>query len=73
DHSKKFPVLLSLVKDYLAISASSYTAEQILANVCSSGCGSLKPHTIERCVRKFEKAQKHVKNYVDFSQKNSKK
>ena len=84
-----FPVLSSLAKDYLASSASSCAAEQTFssaADVCSSGCGSLKPRTIERCVSshmwlkqgiqvtgKFEKAQKIVKNYVDFSQKTSKK
>ncbi|KNZ53324.1 hypothetical protein VP01_3279g2, partial [Puccinia sorghi] len=56
------------------------------ADVCSSGRGSLNPRTIERCVSshmwlkqgiqvtgKFEKAQKIVKDYVDFSQKTSKK
>jgi len=77
-----------LAKDYLASSASSCAAERTFssaADVCSSGRGSLKPRTIERCVSshmwlkqgiqvtgKFEKAQKIVKNYVDFSQKSSK-
>ncbi|KNZ45211.1 hypothetical protein VP01_838g3, partial [Puccinia sorghi] len=69
DHSKTFPKMFSSE-----------------ANVCSSGHGILKPQTIERCVSshvwlkqgiqvigKFEKAQKIVKNYVDFSQKTSKK
>ncbi|KNZ46919.1 hypothetical protein VP01_6832g1, partial [Puccinia sorghi] len=55
-------------------------------DVCSSGRGSLNPRTIERCVSshiwlkqgiqvtgKFEKAQKIVKNSVDFSQRTSKK
>ncbi|KNZ59295.1 hypothetical protein VP01_1765g6 [Puccinia sorghi] len=50
DHSKTFPVLLSLAKDYLASSASSCAAEQTFssaADVCSSGRGSLNPRTIE--------------------------
>ncbi|KNZ50324.1 hypothetical protein VP01_448g5 [Puccinia sorghi] len=74
---------------YLASSASSWAAEckfSSAANVCSSGWGILKPRKIERCVSshmwlkqgvqvtgKFEKAQKIFKNYVDFSQKTSKK
>ncbi|KNZ50959.1 hypothetical protein VP01_4152g1 [Puccinia sorghi] len=40
-------------KDYLASSASSCAAEQnfsLAADVFSSGCGSLNPRTIERCV-----------------------
>ncbi|KNZ60784.1 hypothetical protein VP01_1500g1, partial [Puccinia sorghi] len=64
-------------KDYLASSASSCAAntrpKQIFcsaANVCSSVHGSLNPHKIER---NFEKPQKIVKNYLDFSQKTSKK
>ncbi|KNZ51202.1 hypothetical protein VP01_404g3, partial [Puccinia sorghi] len=56
------------------------------ADVCSSCCGSLNPQTIDRFLSshmwlkegiqltgKFEKAQKNVKDYVDFSQKTSKK
>ncbi|KNZ56200.1 hypothetical protein VP01_246g1 [Puccinia sorghi] len=43
DHSKTFPVLLSLAKDYLASSASSCAAD-------------LKPRTIDRLRGKFEKA-----------------
>ncbi|KNZ49913.1 hypothetical protein VP01_469g2 [Puccinia sorghi] len=53
DHSKRFPVLFSFAKDYLASSASSCAAEQTFfsaASVFSSGHGSLKPWTIERCV-----------------------
>ncbi|KNZ61865.1 hypothetical protein VP01_1348g3 [Puccinia sorghi] len=89
DHSKTFPVLSYLIKDYLASSVSSCASEKMLssaANFCSSGRGSLKPWIIERCASshmwlkkgiqvtgKFKKAQKTVKNYVDFSQKNSKK
>ncbi|KNZ56330.1 hypothetical protein VP01_2432g2, partial [Puccinia sorghi] len=84
-----FPVLSSLAKDYLASSALSCSAEQTFssaADVCSSGHGSLKPRTIERCVSshmwlkkgiqvmgKFEKAQNIVRNYIYFSQKNSNK
>ncbi|KNZ50458.1 hypothetical protein VP01_4416g1, partial [Puccinia sorghi] len=52
DHSKKFPLLFSLAKDYLASAASSCATEQMFssaANVCSSGCGILKPWKIERC------------------------
>ncbi|KNZ46967.1 hypothetical protein VP01_679g7, partial [Puccinia sorghi] len=65
-------------------SESSCAAEQTFssaADVCSSGPGILNPWTIERCVSShmglkqgievtgnFEKAQKSVKNYVDFSQ-----
>jgi len=78
-----------LAKDYLASSASSCAAERTFssaADVCSSGRGSLKPRTIERCVSshmwlkqgiqvsgKFEKAQKNFKDYVHFSEKKSKK
>ncbi|KNZ53091.1 hypothetical protein VP01_3347g2 [Puccinia sorghi] len=76
-----------LAKDYLASSESS--CEQMFsseANVCSSGHGSLKPRKIERFVSshmwlkqgiqvtgKFDKAQNIFKNYIDFSQKTSKK
>ncbi|POW11056.1 hypothetical protein PSTT_05573 [Puccinia striiformis] len=76
DHSSNYPVLASLAKDYLASSASSCAAEQTFssaADVCSSGRGSLKPRTIERCVSShmwlkegvqvtgnFEKAQQIV-------------
>ncbi|KNZ51370.1 hypothetical protein VP01_3982g3 [Puccinia sorghi] len=68
-----FPVISSLAKDYLASSASSCSSEQTFssaADVCSSGCGSLKPRTMERC---FEKAQNIVRNCIDFSQRNSTK
>ncbi|KNZ56395.1 hypothetical protein VP01_2413g4 [Puccinia sorghi] len=68
------------------ISSSSCAAEKMFFsadNVCSSGCGMLKPRIIERFLNshmwlkqgiqvtgKFEKAQNIFKNYVDFSQKN---
>ncbi|KNZ45283.1 hypothetical protein VP01_82g5 [Puccinia sorghi] len=52
DHSKTFPVLSSLARDYLASSASCRASEKMfssVANLCSSGSESLKPWTIERC------------------------
>ncbi|KNZ52504.1 hypothetical protein VP01_3550g1 [Puccinia sorghi] len=58
DHSKTFPVLLNLAKDYLSSSASSCDSDQTFsseADVCSSGHGSLKPQKIERCVKKLKK------------------
>ncbi|KNZ47755.1 hypothetical protein VP01_6177g1 [Puccinia sorghi] len=51
NHSKLFPVLLPLTKDYLAATASSGSSKprfSSAANVCSSGHGGLKPQTIER-------------------------
>ncbi|KAI7945045.1 hypothetical protein MJO28_010740 [Puccinia striiformis f. sp. tritici] len=84
DHSKTYPVLALLAKDYLASSASSCAAKRTFssaADVCSSGRGSLKPRTIERCVSShmwlkegiqvtgsFVKAQSIVTAHTNFIQ-----
>ncbi|KNZ59470.1 hypothetical protein VP01_1725g2 [Puccinia sorghi] len=52
ENSKMFPILLSLGKDYLASSESSWASEPTFSpasNVCSSGHGSLKPQKFEIC------------------------
>ena len=85
DHASTYPVLASLAKDYLASSASSCAVERNFssaADVCSTGRGSLKPQTIERCVSShmwlkegiqvsgdYAKAQTVVRSYMDFSEK----
>ncbi|POW18923.1 hypothetical protein PSHT_05241 [Puccinia striiformis] len=52
-HSKDFPVLGSLARDYLACSASSASVERTFsaaAQVCAAGRSGLAIRTIERCI-----------------------
>ncbi|KAI7966412.1 hypothetical protein MJO29_002160 [Puccinia striiformis f. sp. tritici] len=52
-HSKDFPVLGSLARDYLACAASSASVERTFsaaARVCATGRSSLAIRTIERCI-----------------------
>ncbi|KAI7952604.1 hypothetical protein MJO29_008235 [Puccinia striiformis f. sp. tritici] len=52
-HSKDFPVLSSLARDYLACAASSASVERTFpaaARVCATGRSSLAIRTIERCI-----------------------
>ncbi|POW18727.1 hypothetical protein PSHT_05558 [Puccinia striiformis] len=52
-HSKDFPVLSSLARDYLACAASSASVERTFpaaARVCATGRSSLAIRTIKRCI-----------------------
>ncbi|KNE93068.1 hypothetical protein PSTG_13560 [Puccinia striiformis f. sp. tritici PST-78] len=52
-HSKDFPVLGSLARDYLACAASLASVEQtstVAARVCATGRSSLAIRTIKRCI-----------------------
>ncbi|KNZ44409.1 hypothetical protein VP01_919g5, partial [Puccinia sorghi] len=61
--SKRFPVLSFFSKDYLVSSASYCDAEQIFSSAANG----------IQVTGRFEKAHKVVKNYIDSSQKTSKK
>jgi hypothetical protein len=63
-----------LAKDYLASSGSSCAAERIFSSasdVCSSGRGSLKPRTIERCVSSHMWLKEGVRVSGDFAKAQS--
>ncbi|KAH9445678.1 hypothetical protein Pst134EB_023514 [Puccinia striiformis f. sp. tritici] len=52
-HTKDFPVMASLARDYLACAASSATVERTFsaaAGVCGTGRAGLAVRTIERCI-----------------------
>ncbi|KNE92700.1 hypothetical protein PSTG_13910 [Puccinia striiformis f. sp. tritici PST-78] len=63
-HSKDFPILGSLARDYLACPASSATVERTFsaaAQVCVSGRSGMIARTIERCISSHMCLQNDVK------------
>ncbi|POW00535.1 hypothetical protein PSTT_13083 [Puccinia striiformis] len=69
-HTRDFPVLGSLARDYLACAASSATVERTFsaaAGVCGTARTSLAIRTIERCISSHMWLRNNVKMGGEFS------
>ncbi|POW16696.1 hypothetical protein PSTT_01202 [Puccinia striiformis] len=69
-HTRDFPVLGSLARDYLACAASSATVEQTFsaaAGVCRTAWTSLAIRTIERCISSHMWLRNNVRMGGEFS------